>query len=56
LTNIIFSLILWGEMALQHPHYTETELIGRLANNDEATLRGKAQEAVQQCLQLLQAR
>ncbi len=38
------------------PGYPVVVLAHPLANNDEATLRVKAQEAVQQCLQLLQAR
>ena len=38
------------------PGYPVVVLAHPLANNDEATLRVKAQEAVQQCLHLLQAR
>jgi len=38
------------------PGYPVVVLAHPLANNDDATLRVKAQEAVQQCLQLLQAR
>ena len=35
--------------------YPVVVLTHPLANNDDATLRVKAQEAMQQCLQLLQA-
>jgi hypothetical protein len=38
------------------PGYPVVVLAHPLANNDDATLRVKAQEAVQQCLHLLQAR
>jgi hypothetical protein len=38
------------------PGYPVVVLAHPLVNNDEATLRVKAQEAVQQCLHLLQAR
>ena len=38
------------------PGYPVVVLAHPLANNDDATLRVKAQEAVQQCLQQLQAR
>ena len=38
------------------PGYPVVVLAHPLANNDDAALRLKAQEAVQQCLQLLQAR
>jgi hypothetical protein len=38
------------------PGYPVVVLAHPLANNDEATLRVKAQQAVQRCLQLLQAR
>lgn len=38
------------------PGYPVVVLAHPLANNDDAALHGKAQEALQQCLQLLQAR
>lgn len=38
------------------PGYPVVVLGHPLANNDDATLRVKAQEAMQQCLRLLQAR
>jgi hypothetical protein len=38
------------------PGYPVVVLAHPLANNDDATLRVKAQEAMQQCLYLLQAR
>jgi hypothetical protein len=38
------------------PDYPFVVIAHPLANNDDATLRVKAQEAVQQCLQMLQGR
>ena len=38
------------------PGYPFVVIAHPLANNDDATLRVKAQEAVQQCLQMLQGR